>query len=231
MPFWWPRDSYYQGPFCFLFFDFEEEGQDGYDLPDHMLTRTVVSQRGKWWARQSLEAKKECWERARHYQTDQKAKHQKDRDELMSQLDDLLEKDKKEAEKHPPVCLSCSAVEEEDLERMSRLLQCPEFCSPKRIDVSRADLLVAPPPEDLPALPAGTSLWTYEEPAMPDWAKLIVKYRDFFRESMLIACDEGAPRYWKIAYGAQSPRPTWLCVSSSRHPFVTMGSRVLLLLT
>ena len=174
-------------------------------MPDHLITRMVISQRGKWWARQSIEAKAECWERARRYQHQRADKVRKEMAELSDQVDKLLAQEEKDNEVYPPVCLSISAVDSSDLEAMADKLKSPEFCSVSRLAMLRADLLIVPPAPVMPELPEGTALWSYSEPEQPDWAKQVALYRDFFRDAAFVFCVDGIATFWKFVYAVQKP--------------------------
>ena len=184
---------------------------DGYDVADHKLAELVVSQRGSWWARQSIEAQRECWARARVHHVNRNAELRKGHEELCQQLEDLLAKDKKESEVHPPVCMSVAALEEFDLEKMETLIESKEFCAPKRIGLLRASITSAPLPESLPALPAGTEVWCRREPQQPAWASVVAEHREFFSDCVLVFCDGGVTKYYKFVYGAQKPN-TYLAI-------------------
>ena len=119
---------------------------EGYDAPMHILTRQVVSQRGSWWARQSLLAKQEAWRRAREHQVGKREQHRQDHEVLMVELEKLLAQQKEVVATHPPVCMSAAAVTEANLEEMHGLLQNKEFCSPKTLDMLRSMMCEAPSP-------------------------------------------------------------------------------------
>ena len=190
---------------CVCVFYQEAGGDASGSVPDHMITRMVISQRGRWWARQSIEAKAECWERARRYQHQRAGKIRKEMEDLSEQLDKLLEQEEKETEKYPPVCFSIAAVGAVDLEAMADRLKSPEFCSASRIAMLRADLLAAPPAPVMSELPEGTTLWSYSEPVQPDWVNLVAQYRYFFRESAFVFCVDGIQIFWKFVYAVQKP--------------------------
>ena len=157
----------------------QEEGVEGYDAPMHELAGRVIAQRGSWWAKQSLRAQQECWQRAREHQRQRSAELKEMHDDLMSRLDELLVRQKEESEKVPPMCMSAAAVSEEDLEGLQQLLDTPAFCSPKRLQVERCMLTLGPPPERVSPLPDGEKAWSRPEQGMPDWAKRVAQYRDF----------------------------------------------------
>ena len=178
----------------------------GYDVPDHVLSKLVVSQRGKWWTRQSLEAQKECWERAKHHRSARAGDLKQQHDILSQQLDELLEQSKADGDsKHPAMCMSIAAVSDDDLAKLQRSLECRAFCEPKRVQMLRCNLLSAPVPTPLPPLPEGVQIWSPPHPQHPHWAKVIAAHRDFFQDCAIVFQADGVTQYHKIVYCVQRP--------------------------
>ena len=126
---------------------------------------------------------------------------------MSSQIDELLGKQKEEAEKCPPISMSAAAVGCGDLEGMQAMLESREYCAPSRLDLLRSMLTVAPPPEKTPELAPGTRVWERPEPQMPSWAVLMGWHRVFFDACAVVFTKGGTTQYWKIVYCVQSPRP------------------------
>ena len=69
-----------------------------------------------------MRAKQECWERCRHHVALRGQRLREEYMELEQQLEVLLQESREESTRVPPLCMSASAVDRSDLERLHRLL-------------------------------------------------------------------------------------------------------------
>jgi len=169
------------------------------------MAKTVFSRHGQMWARQSIRSQQEFAARARQHRTQRSHEIAQDMANLTSQLEIVLMREAA-TDFVPPVCMSASSLTDVYLTIFHNLMQQDAFRSPSRLRLARADLLVAPPPESNPPLPAGAVMWARRESPQPSWTADIIKYRDFFEGAALVL-GHGTPEpsYFKIVYAVQKP--------------------------
>ena len=169
------------------------------------LSQHIIGARGVWWAKQSIRAKQECWDRCRHYRAQRSQEIRDEYNELEEQFSLLVAEGKEDALKIPPLCMSAAALETVDLERFARLIASTDFASPARLSLVRSSLTTGPAPLRI-AVPSDSKTWCRQEPEMPSWVPDFVKHRDFFGTCILVCQGLSGREDWKVVYAVQSPQ-------------------------
>ena len=107
------------------------------------------------------------------------------------------------------------AFDEGELLRIDEYLHDPGFCSPASFHLARSLSLACPEPWADPFLRMLRQhhVPLRQEPGVPEWAKPLVRGKDFFVGSAIAFVGPGVaePVWWKILYMSQQPYYMGVC--------------------